>query len=181
MLSPGHRRLLPTLLAVPSHTSIGVLLRALEPREIVAAYEALQAEADPARVAALVREHRLPWECVRPAFARDLDVQAALFERMPLTATIRQLARLTGIGLLAPGSEAAAAACARITDPGALVRSRIHPMSVYLALRTYRDWAAGPTAPCRCSGPTSTGVTPRVSPSTPTTRPGRAASIRSKR
>jgi 60 kDa SS-A/Ro ribonucleoprotein len=105
---------------------------------IITGYEAVQMEKDPARVAALVREHRLPWECIPSEFARDLQVQGALFERMPPTATIRQLGRLTGLGLLAPGSEHVKTACARITDGVRLARARVHPMAVYLALRTYQ-------------------------------------------
>lgn len=106
---------------------------------IIDAYERAQVEEDPKRMAALIRESRLPWEAVPSRFARNVEVQEALFESMPPTATIRQLARLTNIGLLARGSEMTKIACERITDGGRLARGRVHPMSIYLALRTYQS------------------------------------------
>lgn len=113
------------------HTDTGI--------PIIEGYEAIQAEENPVTAATLVRLNRLPWEAVPSQWARNLDVQAALFERMPLTATIRQLGRLTGLGLLTPGGEHTRLACERITSATALQRARVHPMAVYLALRTYQS------------------------------------------
>jgi len=56
---------------------------------------------------------------------------------MPLGTTIRQLGRLTSLGLLTE-PEYRQMACDRITDARGLTRARIHPMNIYLALRTYQ-------------------------------------------
>src|SRR5262249_30075403 len=60
---------------------------------IIDAYESAMGATgeDAARLAVLVREGHLPWEAVPSQFARNLAVQAALFESMPPMATIRQL------------------------------------------------------------------------------------------
>jgi len=91
----------------------------------------------PARAAALVREHRLTREMVPTHLLTQPVVWEALLERMPLGALIRNLATLTRVGLLAPGSEAARTVSARLADADALRRARVHPVQVLSALRTY--------------------------------------------
>ena len=64
-------------------------------------------------------------------------VWEALLEEMPLTALIRNLATMTRVGLVAPGSSASRKVAERIADAGALKRARVHPVQVLSALRTY--------------------------------------------
>ncbi|MBV9110312.1 MAG: TROVE domain-containing protein [Gemmatimonadetes bacterium] len=92
---------------------------------------------EPARAAALVRMHRLTREMLPTQLLTEPVVWEALLEEMPLTALIRNLATLTRVGVLAPGSEASHAIASRITDAGALRRARVHPVQVLAALRTY--------------------------------------------
>lgn len=104
---------------------------------ILDGYEEVQrAETSEGAVAA-IRDYRLPWEAVPSRWARDLTVQAALFESMPVGATLRQLGRLTELGLLQPGNENARIAANRVGDGDALHKARVHPGAVYLALRQY--------------------------------------------
>jgi 60 kDa SS-A/Ro ribonucleoprotein len=93
--------------------------------------------APPARAAALVREHRLTREMLPTELLREAAVWEALLEGMPLTALIRNLGVMSGVGLLAPMSEAAEAVAARLSDGEALRRARVHPVTVLAALRTY--------------------------------------------
>ncbi|HEX8903873.1 MAG TPA: TROVE domain-containing protein [Longimicrobiaceae bacterium] len=95
------------------------------------------AEVAPARAAALVREHRLTREMVPTPLLNQPAVWEALLEEMPLTALIRNLATLTRVGVLAPGSDASRTIAARIADAGALKRARVHPVQVLAAMRTY--------------------------------------------
>jgi len=92
---------------------------------------------DAARAAALVREHRMTREMVPTQLLDQPAVWEALLERMPLGALIRNLATLTRVGLLAPGSEAARRVSERLADADALRRARVHPVQVLSALRTY--------------------------------------------
>ena len=95
------------------------------------------AEMEPARAAALVREARLTREMIPTPLLRHAVVWEALLEEMPLTALVRNLATLTRVGVLAPGSDAAEAVAARLADGEALRRARVHPVQVLSALRAY--------------------------------------------
>jgi 60 kDa SS-A/Ro ribonucleoprotein len=88
------------------------------------------------RIAELVREHRLPWECVPSEFVNLPSVQRALFEDMPLHTMIRQLGRLTAGGLFdAPSS--VQMAVDRLRDVERIRKARVHPMAAYLAAMIY--------------------------------------------
>lgn len=94
-------------------------------------------------VAALIRKHNLPREVVPTQHLRDPLVWSALLERMPLMATIRNLATMTRVGLLTGMSEATDIIAGRLNDEDYLKRSRIHPMHVLAALMTYSAGRSG--------------------------------------
>ena len=91
-----------------------------------------------AKMVELIASHRLVREHVPSELLSSVPVWTALLEDMPMTAMIRNLNKLTSIGLVAPGSEAAASVVARLSDAEALRKARVHPMSVLMAHRTYR-------------------------------------------
>jgi len=68
---------------------------------------------------------------------KNVDIQRALLENMPMTALIRNLGAMTSSGLLKPLSDEVSLVIDKITDEEALKISRIHPMSVLMALKTY--------------------------------------------
>lgn len=88
-------------------------------------------------VVRLVRDYALPREAVPTQWLNEAEVWAALLERMPLTAMIRNLAKMTSVGLLVPLSDAARLVADRLRDPVALRKARIHPIAVLAAHRTY--------------------------------------------
>ena len=90
-----------------------------------------------AKMAELIASHRLVREHVPSELLSSVPVWTALLEGMPMTAMIRNLSKLTSIGLVAPGSEAAASVVARLREAQALRKARVHPMAVLLAHRTY--------------------------------------------
>ena len=87
--------------------------------------------------AGLVRAYALVREHVPPALLSSPLVWAALLERMPLMAMVRNLAKLTAIGLVAEGSAAAALVVEKLLDEDALRRARVHPFSLLLAYKVY--------------------------------------------
>jgi 60 kDa SS-A/Ro ribonucleoprotein len=87
--------------------------------------------------AELVREYGLPREAVRPEHLTETAVWEALLERMPMTAMIRNLATMTRIGLVAPGSDAVAAICRELGDGERIRAARVHPITLLVAQRTY--------------------------------------------
>jgi 60 kDa SS-A/Ro ribonucleoprotein len=94
--------------------------------------------AKPTEVAALVHEYRLSWEMLPDAALAERDTWAALLDvGMPQTALMRQLPRLTRLGLLSPMSERTRRVAEQLTDSARLHKGRVHPISVLVALRTY--------------------------------------------
>ena len=90
-----------------------------------------------ALVAGLIRDYRLPREAVPTEWLKEPVVWEALLEEMPMTALIRNLATLTRIGLVTPGSDAARKVVAELANESRLRKARVHPIAVLSALKTY--------------------------------------------
>lgn len=100
--------------------------------------------ASPATVAAFVRAHQLPRECVPSAVLKHPAVWEALLfagAGMPLTAMLRNLASMTANGVFARSPKALERVISTVTDPAALRAARVHPLAVLVALETYRRGA----------------------------------------
>ncbi len=106
--------------------------------EIVHAFTKVQAsDIDGAVAAALIRSHGLPWEALPTGLLRSRAVNEALIERMPVGALVRQLGRLTAAGALVPFSEGTEHVRTVLSDRERLLKARLHPMALLLALKTY--------------------------------------------
>jgi 60 kDa SS-A/Ro ribonucleoprotein len=107
---------------------------------VVQAFETLKGTTLPVRaVAAIVEQYNLPREAIPTELLTKPEVWEAMLPKMGLTALIRNLATMTRIGLLQPGSDAASLVCTRITDGEQLRKSRVHPIAVLSALKTYQS------------------------------------------
>jgi 60 kDa SS-A/Ro ribonucleoprotein len=106
------------------------------PRILAAFDEAKRAE-DGATTVRLIREANLPRECIPTDRLNSPAVWEALLERMPLTAMIRNLAKMTAVGLLKPMSSSTGTVCDRLGDEAYLRKSRVHPIAILIAARTY--------------------------------------------
>ncbi len=84
-----------------------------------------------------MREYRLPREALKPEHLTAPEVWESLLDEMPMTALIRNLATMTRVGVLAPGSDGTAKAVAQLGDTERIRRARVHPIAVLAALRTY--------------------------------------------
>ena len=104
---------------------------------LVEGFARAQAASSARESAELVREYGLPREAVRPEHLTEAAVWEALLERMPMTAMIRNLATMTRIGLVAPGSDAVAAICRELGDGERIRAARVHPITLLVAQRTY--------------------------------------------
>jgi 60 kDa SS-A/Ro ribonucleoprotein len=104
---------------------------------VVEGFVRAQVAETPAATAALVREFRLPREAVQTGHLTSAEVWEALLEDMPMTAAIRNLATMTRVGVLAPGSEGTKRVVAQLGDDERIRRARVHPIAVLAALRTY--------------------------------------------
>jgi 60 kDa SS-A/Ro ribonucleoprotein len=113
----------------------------LEPSTWIAYLDAVEAVRNTTSVTDVVeaiKRHDLPREVIPTEMLNKAEVWAALLEKMPMTALIRNLATMTRVGLLAPMSKAADVIAERLTDGARLRKARIHPIQVLAALNTYQ-------------------------------------------
>lgn len=98
----------------------------------------LAAQEDGADVPALVREHGLSWEMLPDAALGERVTWDALLDTgIPQTALMRQLPRLTKLGMLTGRGSRVDEVAARLQDAERLRKARVHPVNVLVAQRTY--------------------------------------------
>lgn len=106
---------------------------------LVHAFAAAQATTEEGEVAALVRAQNLPWEALPTERLASVAVNEALVERMPIGALVRQLGRLTAQGVLKPFGPATGVVVDALSDRERILKARLHPMALLIALRTYQS------------------------------------------
>ena len=121
-------------------TAVRPALRAdVVPEElaIIADFEDAQAATTPGRWLEIIeRGNGLSWEMLPDTALAEPAVWEALIARgMPQTALMRQLPRLTRLGLLA--GTVGETVATQLADPVRLARARVHPVNVLVAQRTY--------------------------------------------
>lgn len=87
----------------------------------------------------LVTDYRLPWEALPTHVLDSAKVWDALLPHIGVGALIRQLPKMTRVGLLDQTSDATRTVVARLADADGLKRGRVHPLSALVALRTYAN------------------------------------------
>jgi 60 kDa SS-A/Ro ribonucleoprotein len=101
------------------------------------AVDAIKEMTDVADIAQLIRDYNLPRECVPTQHLNLPEVWEALLEKMPLTALVRNLAKMTTVGLLKPMSKAVDLVVEKLGDAEYIRQSRLHPLALLLAGKTY--------------------------------------------
>ena len=111
---------------------------------LVAGFRRAQAASTVPEWLTVLGEHPdLSWEMLPDQALGEPEIWAALIGNgLPQTALLRQLPRLTRLGLLAPGCSTLAAVTAQLTDVDRLRRARVHPIRVLVAARTYAAGAS---------------------------------------
>jgi 60 kDa SS-A/Ro ribonucleoprotein len=104
---------------------------------LVQAFERAKRAATVGEIVKLIGEFDLPREAIPTQWLNDVAVWAALLERMPLTALVRNLGKMTSLGLLQPFSDAKRLIVRKLGDETALKRARIHPLAVLVAQKVY--------------------------------------------
>ena len=104
---------------------------------LIRAADALGRAGDGDTAAALIRAEHLPRETVPTALLNEPAVWEALLERMPLTALVRSLAKLTAVGVIRPLGAHLPAVLSALSDADRIAKARLHPLAILLALRTY--------------------------------------------
>jgi 60 kDa SS-A/Ro ribonucleoprotein len=119
---------------------------------LIVGFEAAHAATTAAEVAGIIRTYALPREAVPTRWLNEPVVWDALLVDMGPMAAIRNLGKMTAIGVVAPLSDGAKRVAALLGGEQ-LRQARVHPISVLLAQCVYRQgrgekgkltWAPGP-------------------------------------
>jgi 60 kDa SS-A/Ro ribonucleoprotein len=105
--------------------------------KLIDAFERVKQTSNVIDVVNLIDEFDLPREAIPTQWLNEARVWEALLERMPMTAMIRNLGKMTSIGLIKPFSDAKKLVLRKLKDATALKRSRIHPLAVLVAHKIY--------------------------------------------
>ena len=105
--------------------------------KLVQAFEQAKRASIAGEIVKLIDEFDLSREAIPTQWLNEIVVWEALLERMPMTAMIRNLGKMTSLGLLKSFSDAKRLIVRKLRDETALKRSRIHPLAVLVAQKIY--------------------------------------------
>lgn len=89
-------------------------------------------------VISVLETTRATWEMVPTQFLNEPVLWAKFLDSgVPMTALMRNLGRLSTIGLLKPLSSIERAVCVQLTDPERVAKARLHPYNVLVTQRVY--------------------------------------------
>ncbi|MCB1116539.1 MAG: TROVE domain-containing protein [Chlamydiia bacterium] len=89
----------------------------------------------------LITTHRLPREVIPTEFLNHSEVWEALLTEMPITAMIRNLGKMTKVGLLQELSYGENFVVEKLGNTELLKKARVHPLTILVALMTYSQGA----------------------------------------
>jgi 60 kDa SS-A/Ro ribonucleoprotein len=116
---------------VAKYGAVGALPKLIE------AFEQAKRATSAGEIVKLIGEFDLPREAIPTQWLNEAVVWEALLEHMPMTAMIRNLGKMTSLGLLGTFSEAKKLIVRKLRDETALKRARIHPLAVLVAQKIY--------------------------------------------
>lgn len=124
-----------------SEASDDVDAEVLKVTRLLAAVERCKSVTDELEMVHLIQAHGLVREHVPTQLLNSVGVWEALLAHMPMTAMVRNLGKMTAIGLLTPDSDHAAMVCSQLCDARKLHGAKLHPFAILLALKTYSNGA----------------------------------------
>lgn len=109
-----------------------------EELKLISVYEELMATDNKERAKQLITEHKIPHDAWPTHLKNNIDVWRGALKDLPLTALIRNLGKLTNIGILKRGEfHELELIIDKLTDKKYIEKSRIHPMNALVAMKTY--------------------------------------------
>lgn len=114
-----------------SYGSVGTL------PALLTGYEILKRATTTAEVVSLIETYGFTHEMIPNEWKGEKEVWEALLQKMPYTAMIRNLAKMTSIGLIAPLSKSTGLVSERLADSEMIRKARVHPIAILNAMKTY--------------------------------------------
>ena len=87
----------------------------------------------------LITDYNLPREVVPTEMLKEKKIWEALLHNMPMTAAIRNLGKMSSIGILNKGTNNARNLAKQLRDPERIKKARIHPLNVLSAKAVYQS------------------------------------------
>jgi 60 kDa SS-A/Ro ribonucleoprotein len=103
------------------------------------AAEQIATETSAKKAVKLITDFNLPREVVNTELLQNKEIWEALLAKMPVGAMIRNLGKMTAVGILDSFSDGATTVINSLGDVQRLQKARIHPLAVLAALRVYAN------------------------------------------
>lgn len=110
-----------------------------EPTPLVMAFEQAKKAESKSEIVKLITDYNLPREAIPTQWLNEVDVWAALLPTMPLMALIRNLGKMSNVGLLKPMSTEYNTVVTKLVNRDYIHKSRLHPLAILIALKTYQQ------------------------------------------
>jgi 60 kDa SS-A/Ro ribonucleoprotein len=107
--------------------------------KLIIGFEAAKTETDPKKIVKLITDYKLTREMIPTESLKHKEVWEALLQNMPLTAMVRNLGKMTSVGLIEKDSNAAKTVSTRLNDEAYLRKSKVHPIQILSALGVYKQ------------------------------------------
>lgn len=108
---------------------------------VIGAFEQAKSAKKSSEIVRLINDHGLPREAIPTVHLNSVAVWDALLDNggrgMPITALIRNLPKMTSLGLIGEQSAATQRAVEMLQDTDRLINGRVHPLSVLTAMTVY--------------------------------------------
>jgi 60 kDa SS-A/Ro ribonucleoprotein len=143
-----HRDVLRLCHASSNDAALNDLLRYAAGKEVttkhalVQGFEEIQTlgAGDTKQAVALIQKYGLPREALPTELLNSREVWEALNQNMPMTATLRNLAKMTAVGLLKSNLDTnTKLVVERLNNAEQIKRSRVHPITILNALAIYKQ------------------------------------------
>ncbi|MEM2159363.1 MAG: TROVE domain-containing protein [Candidatus Nitrosotenuis sp.] len=104
---------------------------------IIEAFERVHANGDVKTAVQAIADYNISWEMLPTQLLREQKIWEVLLPKMGLTALLRNLGRMSSIGMTGNLSQGQKDIVARLGNKEDLNKSRVHPITVLNALKTY--------------------------------------------
>jgi len=108
--------------------------------KVIQGFELAKAAQNENIIVKLITDFELPRECIPTQYLNSPAVWEALLmsgKGMPMTAMIRNLAKMTEVGLIKPLSKASKFIYGRLGNPEVIKKARVHPVALLMAQSIY--------------------------------------------
>lgn len=106
--------------------------------ELIWAFEQAKVATNVQQIVKLITEYKLPREAIPTQFLNSPEIWATLLPHMKPEATLRNLAKMTAVGLIKPFADSTKMIVERLTSVEELKKARLHPVKMLAALLTYK-------------------------------------------